>query len=971
MRQSPLKDTDKATKKLEDQLCSELKGEVRFDSTSRALYATDASNYRQPPIGVVVPRNTSDVIKAVQICRKYNVPVLPRGAGTSLCGQTCNTAVVFDFSKYLNKIVELDPTTKTAYVEPGVVLDDLRDATEKHDLTFAPDPSTHNHNTLGGMIGNNSCGPHSVMAGRTSDNLLELDILTYEGHRMTVGATTEIELQEILRKNDDKSKIFKKLLDIRNEFAEHIRKSTPDIPRLVSGFNLYELLPEHGFNVARALTGSEGTCCLILGAKLKLVESPQKRVLLALGFESIFSAADYVPEVMKHNPIATEGVDNKLVSEMQAYKTYLESVEMLPEGEGWLLVEFGANTVELAERQAKRLMEELEHAQIPHSSRLFSHPKREEKIWIVRRSALGVTAHPPQKDITWEGWEDSAVEPAKLGEYLRSLQALYDEFNYQGDFYGHFGQGCVHTRVNFDLRTAKGINHYKDFMQRASDLVIKFGGSLSGEHGDGQSKAQFLDKMYGPDMVKAFQAFKTAWDPDWKMNPGKVVQPYSIDENLRLGSNYNPEQPDAVFRYEDDQGRFSRATLRCVGVGECRKTKSGTMCPSYMATLEEQHSTRGRSRLLFEMLQGDVVKDGWKDKGIKESLDLCLSCKACVHECPVNVDMASYKAEFMAHHYRNRIRPLSAYLFGHIDKWLRLASRWPNTYSFLVKQSHSAKALKALAGIAQDRNMPQVANQSFTQWFQDRNAEPDNDGSQPKPQVILWPDTFNNFIRPQSAIAAFEVLKSLGFDVSVPLQPVCCGRPLYEFGMINQAEKHMESVISSIREPLRSGTPIVVLEPSCASVFKHDSPQLKSANEDYQRLKSQTYLFTEFLQKNAGNISKDAQDINAIVHGHCHQKSLFGMDTDLSILRDLGVNAELLETGCCGMAGAFGFEKDKFDISMKIGELSLLPKVRDTAKTTFIVADGFSCREQIEQSTDKKTVHTAELINLCRKQDVG
>lgn len=948
---------------LPEQLRSVVRGEVRFDDTSRALYASDASNYRQVPIGVVLPKDEQDVLQTLAICHKVGAPVLPRGGGTSLCGQACNTAVVIDMSKYMNRILQIDPQSKCAWVEPGVVLDDLRHAAEEHHLTFAPDPSTHNHNTLGGMIGNNSCGPHSVMGGRTCDNVLELDILTYDGTRMMVGATTDEQFQEIIQGGGRKAEIYQALKELATQEADEIRKKTPKIPRLVSGFNLYELLPQSGFQVARALTGSEGTCCVVLKARVQLVDSPPERVLVALGYPSVFDAADQVPKVMEHNPVATEGVDDKLVRDMQAYNTYVESVEMLPEGRGWLLIEFGGATQEEAIEKANSMLAELGKESSPPSSRLYCRPEKEQQLWRVRRSALGVTAHPPHKDITWEGWEDSAVPPDQLGGYLRELQKLYDDFGYEGDFYGHFGQGCVHTRINFDLRTATGIDHYKNFIQRAADLVLQFGGSLSGEHGDGQSKAQFLNKMYGDEMVESFQRFKTIWDPDWKMNPGKVVHPYAIDENLRLGKNYNPAQPKTYFSYQGDQGNFARATLRCVGVGECRKHDSGTMCPSYMATREEQHSTRGRAHLLFEMLQGDVIKDPWRNRGVKESLDLCLSCKGCLNECPVNVDMATYKAEFMAHYYRHRPYPPSAIAFGRINDWLRLGSHWSGAVNFLTRRPITAKLLKYTIGVAQQRQLPQIAEQSFTHWFFSRKEPTVNSNK----SVILWPDTFHNYLRPASAVAAVEVLEANGYQVIVPQKPVCCGRPLYEFGMLDLAKKRMENVLQSIRGPLRDGVPVVMLEPSCASVFLHDAPQLKAADEDTRRLQQQTMLFAEFVEKHLPDVQWGKLGRPALLHGHCHQKALSGLADDARLLEKIGVTADIPDDGCCGMAGAFGFEKDKYEVSCQIGERVLLPRVREAPEDTLIISNGFSCREQIEQCTSRQPMHISEVVNLARQ----
>ncbi|HZS44312.1 MAG TPA: FAD-binding oxidoreductase, partial [Blastocatellia bacterium] len=581
---------------LAEELRARIQGEVRFDNGSRALYATDASNYRQVPIGVVIPKDIDDVIETVATARKYGAPVLARGGGTSLAGQCCNVAVVMDMSKYMHNIVDLDPAAKRAIVQPGLVLDDLRNAAEKHHLTFGPDPSTHNHCTLGGMIGNNSCGVHSVMAGKTEENVEELEILTYDGLRMTVGPTSDSELEKIISEGGRRGEIYAGLKNLRDKYAEEIRKKFPNIPRRVSGYNLPQLLPENGFNVAKALVGSECTCVMVLQATVRLVYSPPARSLLVLGYPDVYSAGDHIMEVLSHKPIGLEGMDDRLVQDMQKKGMHPTDLKMLPGGGGWLLVEFGGENKKDSDAQARGLMEELKKKSNSPSMKLYDDPAAEKQIWLVRRSGLGATARVPGAKDTWEGWEDSAVPPEKLGEYLRKLRQLFNTYGYGCSLYGHFGQGCVHTRIDFDLVTKEGIEKYRSFIHDAAHLVVSLGGSLSGEHGDGQSRGELLPIMFGDKIIEAFREFKSIWDPQWKMNPGKVVNPYRADENLRLGANYNPPEWKTHFKFPgDDEGSFSRATLRCVGVGECRRESVGTMCPSYRVTREEMHSTRGRA----------------------------------------------------------------------------------------------------------------------------------------------------------------------------------------------------------------------------------------------------------------------------------------------------------------------------------------------------------------------------------------
>ena len=594
-------------------LGARIRGEVRFDDGSRALYATDGSNYRQVPIGVVLPRDLDDVIHTVAAAREHGAPILSRGGGTSLAGQCCNVAVVMDFSKYMHRVLEIDPARRLARVEPGCVLDDLRHAAEAHGLTFGPDPATHTHCTLGGMLGNNSCGAHSLLCAkhgvglRTSDNTESLTVLTYEGLGLRVGPTPGPELEAIIRAGGPRGEIYRRLRDLRDRYATAIRERMPRLPRRVSGYALDELLPENGFNVARALIGTESTCVTILEATLRLVPAPKARSLLILGFKDVYQAADRVGEVLPHQPTALEGMDRCLFDWVRAKGDEDADLALLPPGGGWLLVEFGGESKEDSDGQARGLMERLSSGPNAPSMKLYDDPAEESRIWKVREGGLGSTAWVPGHPDTWEGWEDSAVPPERVGGYLREFDALLRRYDYETALYGHFGQGCVHCRIPFDLYTAEGIRRFRSFLDEAADLVVRFGGSLSGEHGDGQSKAELLPKMYGPELIAAFREFKAIWDPQGRMNPGKVVDPAPITSHLRLGTDYNPPAPATYFRYPSDRGAFARAALRCVGVGECRRESGGVMCPSYQATREEMHSTRGRARLLWEMLNGEVL----------------------------------------------------------------------------------------------------------------------------------------------------------------------------------------------------------------------------------------------------------------------------------------------------------------------------------------------------------------------------
>ncbi len=961
------------------ELKNNVEGEVRFDAGSRALYATDASNYRQIPIGLVVPKTKDDVIATIAACYKYGAPIVSRGGGTSLAGQGCNVAVIIDYSKYYNKVLWIDEKRKLGAIQPGCVLDNFRGEAEKFGITFGPDPATHSHNTLGGMIGNDSCGIHSVMAAqagdgaRTADNIEEMEILLYDGTIMRVGKTSEEELEKIIKEGGRRGEIYKRLKDLRDQHAAKIRAKFVDIPRRVSGFNLPYLLPEKGFNLAAALVGTEGTCMTVLEATMKLVPNPKERSLLVLGYADVFAAGDAVPEIMRHQPIGLEGMDDILIEFMKKKGMHPDDLKMLPDGNGWLLVEFGGDSQDEADDKAKKLMAELKSKDNAPSMKLFKDEAEEHKLWEVRESGLGATAHIPGEPMSHPGWEDSAVPPENVGEYLRKLKALFHKYDYKVSVYGHFGQGCIHCRIPFDLFTKDGIEKYKSFVNEAADLVVSLGGSLSGEHGDGQARGELLPKMFGDDIVDAFREFKTIFDPDWKMNPGKVVDPFPIDVNLRVSNKYEPWQPETHFAFPEDDGSFAKATLRCVGVGKCRRSGGGTMCPSYMVTFEEKDSTRGRARLLFEMLEGDAIgKNGWQDEAVKDALDLCLACKGCKGDCPVNVDMATYKAEFLSHYYEEKTRPRHAYAFGFINKWANLAAVAPLVANFFTATPLLRNIAKFTAEVAPERTVPQFAPQTFRDWFLERQNSnskfqiPDSKSENPKPEVILWADTFNNHFHPTTARAAVEVLEAAGFRVKVPRRKLCCGRPLYDYGFLTQAKVYLRDVLDSLRDEIEAGTPMVVLEPSCAAVFRDELIGLFPNDRDAQRLNKQTFLLSEFLIKHAKDFELPKLHRKALVHGHCHHKSLMKMDDEEEILKKMEIECEMPDDGCCGMAGAFGFEKgDHYDVSIKCGERILLPETRKIAKDTLVITNGFSCREQISQTTDRHGLHLAQVIKMA------
>jgi FAD/FMN-containing dehydrogenase/Fe-S oxidoreductase len=929
-----------------------VRGEVRFDEGSRALYATDASNYRQAPLGVVLPRDVDDVVAAVDAVRRFGAPLLSRGGGTSLAGQCCNSGVVLDFSKYMGEVLEVDARRRLARVQPGCVLDRLRATAERQGLTFGPDPATHSHCTLGGMLGNNSCGVHSLLSLnhglglRTSDNTHALEVLTYDGVRLRVGETPDEAFQAVVAGGGRPAAIYTALRELRDDHAAEIRRRFPKLPRRVSGYNLDDLLPENGFHLARALVGSESTCVTILEAAVHLVPAPAARTLVVLGYPDAAAAAEHLTEILEHRPIGLEGLDHLLLRYVREKGDHTPDLLVLPDGRGFLLVEFGGESQADADEQARRLMRRLERRRDAPSMKLFDDPDQAQKVWEVREGGLGSTAWVPGLPDMWPGFEDSAVQPDKVAPYLRALRSLFQKYGHEPSLYGHYGQGCIHCRVSFDLYTAQGLRSYREFMDEASDLVLRFGGSLSGEHGDGQARGELLEKMFGARVVQAFREFKRAWDPQGRMNPGKVVDAYPILSNLRLGPDYNPPQPRTHFQYPDDRHAFSRAVLRCVGVGKCRRDGGGTMCPSFMATREEKHSTRGRARLLFEMMNGEVITEGWRSRAVKEALDLCLACKGCKSDCPVNVDMATYKAEFLSHYYQAEARPRHAYAFGLIPIWARLAALSPVAANLVTQTPGLRELAKAAAGVAPARRLPAFAPQSFRSWFSRRLRRPDG-----RP-VVLWADTFNNYFHPETARHAVEVLEAAGFAVTLPPGALCCGRPLYDYGFLDLAKKWLRRTLAALQPALRAGTPVVVLEPSCAAVFRDELVNLFPADRDARKLHDQTVLLSELLERHAPGWRPPRLDRPALLHGHCHQKAIMGLDDTAACLRRAGVQARVPESGCCGMAGAFGFEGgEHYEVSLRCGERVLLPEVRAAGDETMIVADGFSCREQISPCT--------------------
>ncbi|MFJ4603085.1 FAD-binding and (Fe-S)-binding domain-containing protein [Streptomyces griseoluteus] len=945
---------------LASELRRAVRGEVRFDTTARALTTMDASNYRRVPLGVVAPRDAEDVAAVLEVCRARGTPVVARGGGTSIAGQATGTGVVLDFTRHMNGLLELDPDGRTARVQPGLVLDRLQTAAAPHGLRFGPDPSTHGRCTLGGMIGNNSCGAHSVAWGTTADSVRELSVLTARGER--------------LRPGRDWSGAPEGLRTLVEGELARLRTGFPELPRRISGYALDTLLPEHGADVARSFCGSEGTLGVLTEAVLDLVEAPAVHALAVLGYADESAAADAAPGLLPHGPLTVEGMAADLI----------RAPIGLPKGGAWLFVETGG----ASETEARARAEAVVAAADAVDALVVTDPVAQRGLWRLREDASGTATRMPDGTEAWPGWEDCAVPPARLGAYLRDFRALLTAHGLRGAPYGHFGEGCVHVRIDFDLLTEDGVGRFRRFSEEQADLVVSHGGSLSGEHGDGQARAELLPRMYGAETVALFERAKAVWDPDDLLNPGMLVRPARLDDNLRFA--VLPRRPvDVAFGYPHDDGDFRAAVRRCVGVAKCRTESVGgsaVMCPSFRATGEEEHSTRGRARLLYEMLAGEVVTDGWRSAEVRDALDLCLSCKGCRSDCPVGVDMATYKAEFLHHHYAGRLRPAAHYSLGSLPVWLRWVARARAAplLNRLAAVGPLARLGKGAGGIAPERDIPRLASWTFSRWWRARPPAPESGGS--GQLVVLWPDTFTEHLSPSVGRAAVGVLESAGLRVALPptLLPgrrpvgdgtsrtptallgarraqVCCGLTYISTGRLDRARAVLRRTLDLMEPVLEAGTPVVVLEPSCAAALRSDLPELLPGDPRAPRLAAAVHTFAETLRQHAPHWTPPALDRPVTGQTHCHQHAVLGDTAD----RDLRTSAALtgpLTGGCCGLAGNFGFERGHFDISRTCAEDQLLPALHSAPESAAVLADGYSCRTQIEQLTGIRARHLAEVL---------
>ncbi|MBM9505154.1 FAD-binding and (Fe-S)-binding domain-containing protein [Actinacidiphila acididurans] len=947
-----------------------VRGEVAFDAASRALMTMDASNYRREPMGVVAPEDADDVAAALAVCRRHGVPVVPRGGGTSIAGQATGTGVVLDFTRRMNRILDIDPGSRTARVQPGVVLDDLRTAAAVHGLTFGPDPSTHSRCTLGGMIGNNACGSHSVAWGTTADNVVALDVLTYRAERLrldrgftTLPAATAMNGASAPGAAAGPARLREGMRKLADGHLALLRTGFPDLPRRISGYALDRLLPEHGRDAVRAFVGSEGTLGVLTEATVRLVPVPAARVLAVLGYPDESAAAEAAHLLLPLRPLTVEGMAADLVG---------PAAGGLPRGGAWLFVEVGGDDPEDALARARDLCR---HAGGTTDHSVIADPAGQRALWRLREDAAGTATRLPDGSEAWPGWEDCAVPPARLGGYLREFRALLGRFGLRGAPYGHFGDGCVHVRIDFDLMDREGVARFRRFSEAAADLVAAHGGSLSGEHGDGQARAELLPRIYGPELIALFSDFKDLWDPDGGLNPGMLVRPDPIDSNLRFAvlAPAGSGPVDVEFTYPGDGGDFPTAIRRCVGVAKCRTATvptggSAVMCPSFRATGDERHSTRGRARLLHEMLAGRVITDGWRSTEVRDALDLCLSCKGCRSDCPVEVDMATYKAEFLHHHYRRRLRPRSHYAMGWLPVWLRAAAPFAPALNLFGRTRSTAWLAKRAAGIARERELPELASETFTRWWDTRATNEGQASAGPTrsessgPSVVLWPDTFTDHLSPQVGRAAVRVMEAAGLTVRTPPEPVCCGLTWVSTGQLTRAKAVMRRTLDHLGPVLDQGLPVVVLEPSCAAALRTDLPELLGADEPRAaRLAASVRTFAEALEEFAPHWAPPRLDTAVAGQTHCHQHAVLGDAADRRLRDKAGLTGELTG-GCCGLAGNFGFEEGHFEVSAACAEEALLPAVRAAGPDTAILADGFSCRTQLAQLGGVHARHLAELL---------
>jgi FAD/FMN-containing dehydrogenase/Fe-S oxidoreductase len=919
--------------------------EVDGSARRRAEYSTDASLYRVPPELVAFPRHPDEVVAVVATCLELGVPVTARGAGTSIAGNAVGPGVVMDLSRHLGRVLALDPEAATARVEPGVVLDDLQAAARPHGLRFGPDPSTHSRCTLGGMLGNNACGSRALAYGRTADNVLQLDVVCGTGRRLRAGPATVEEVPGLA------AVVRAGLGPIRTQFGRFARQG--------SGYALEHLLPERGGDLARALVGSEGTLAVVLGATLRLVRAPAATVLVVLGYSDMATAADAVVGVLPLAPVALEGIDARIV---EVVRRRGRTVPELPEGGGWLLAELPGGTAAEAEASGRRLVAVAGGDAL--AARVLTDPAEAAAIWRIREDGAGFGGRSPAGAPAWAGWEDAAVPPERLGAYLRDFEALLAGHGLGGIPYGHFGDGCLHVRIDFPFDRPGGRAVYRSFVERAAELVGSYGGSMSGEHGDGRARSELLPRMYEPAAIEAMAAVKAVFDPGDLLNPGVLVRPRPFDADLRR-TMVRPVTGGLGFRYPEDGGDLTSAVHRCTGIGRCVADNSGAggvMCPSWLATRDEKDTTRGRSRVLQEAVNGSLV-GGLSAPEVHEALDLCLACKGCASDCPTGVDMATYKAEVLHQTYRGRRRPAAHYSLGWLPRWAALAARAPRLANRLLTAPVVAAAGRRLAGVDPRRPLPAFATETLRAWWRRRPAGPT---PATRPRVLLWPDTFTNHFTPAAGQAAIRVLEDAGYRVDLPDEPLCCALTWISTGQLGTARRILRATVDRLATRLErdpGGSVLVGLEPSCLAVLRHDALALLGADDPgAAEVARAASTLAEALAGTPGWVPPDLTGVVAVAQPHCHQHAVLGWEADRALLARAGAQVSAVG-GCCGLAGNFGAERGHYDVSVAVAETALLPAVRAAPPEAVLLADGFSCRTQLDHLAGRRALHLAELLD--------
>jgi FAD/FMN-containing dehydrogenase/Fe-S oxidoreductase len=915
-------------------------GEVDASARRRAEYSTDASLYRVPPQVVAFPRDPDEVEAVAATCRELGVPLTARGAGTSIAGNAVGPGVVMDLSRHLRRVLALDPEAATATVQPGVVMDDLQAAARPHGLRFGPDPSTHSRCTLGGMIGNNACGSRALAYGRTADNVLELDVVDGTGRRLRARPGTVAQVPGL------EAVVGANLAPIRTQFGRFGRQ--------ISGYSLEHLLPERGRDLARALVGSEGTLAVVLEATVRLVQAPAATVLVVLGYPDMAAAADATGAVLPQRPVACEGIDARIV---EVVRRRGRAVPELPKGGGWLLVELGGASAAEAEAAAGRLVAAAGGDAL--ASRVLADPAEAAAIWRIREDGAGFGGRSPAGAPAWAGWEDAAVPPERLGAYLRELEALLADHGLGGIPYGHFGDGCLHLRIDFPFDRPEGRAVYRSFVEQAAELVAGHGGSISGEHGDGRARSELLPRMYGPAALEAMAAVKAVFDPRDLLNPGVLVRPRPFDADLRR-TMARPVTARLGFRYSGDGGDLVSAVHRCTGIGRCvadNTAAGGVMCPSWLATRDEKDTTRGRSRVLQEAVNGTLVR-GLASPEVHEALELCLACKGCASDCPTGVDMATYKAEVLHQTYRGRLRPAAHYSLGWLPRWAAVAARAPRLANRLLTTPVLARLGRRLGGVDPRRPLPTLATRTLRAWWRRRPSAGPAGGR----RVLLWPDTFTNHFAPGAGRAAVQVLEDAGYRVELPDRPLCCGLTWISTGQLDTARRVLRRTVDRLAGLVEGGTPLVGLEPSCLAVLRHDALELLGTDDPAAvAVAGAASTLAEVLAGTPGWRPPDLDGLAVVAQPHCHQHAVLGWEADRDLLARAGCRVTAVG-GCCGLAGNFGAERGHYDVSVAVAETALLPAVRAAGPEAVVLADGFSCRTQLDHLAGRRALHLAELL---------